>query len=31
VPDRLERDIKAIPGVVESGLFVGFPVEIFLP
>lgn len=31
IPDALERDVKAIPGVVESGLFVGFPVEIFLP
>lgn len=31
VPNTLERDIKAIPGVVESGLFVGFPVSIFLP
>jgi ribose 5-phosphate isomerase A len=31
VPDRLERDIKAIPGVVESGLFVGYPVTILLP
>lgn len=31
VPDRLERDIKAIPGVIESGLFVGFPVEIVTP
>jgi ribose 5-phosphate isomerase A len=31
VPDRLERDVKAIPGVIESGLFVGFPVEIVTP
>jgi len=31
VPDRLELDIKAIPGVLESGLFVGFPVEIVTP
>lgn len=31
VPDRLERDLKAIPGVIESGLFVGFAVEIVTP
>lgn len=31
IPDRLERDIKAIPGVIESGLFVGFPVEVVTP
>lgn len=31
VPDRLERDVKAIPGVIESGLFVGFPVEVVTP
>lgn len=31
IPDRLERDVKAIPGVIESGLFVGFPVEIVTP
>jgi ribose 5-phosphate isomerase A len=27
----LERDIKAITGVIESGLFIGHPVEIVLP
>lgn len=31
VPDRLEWDLKAIPGVIESGLFIGFPVEIVTP
>ena len=31
VPDRLESDLAAIPGVIESGLFVGYPVEIVLP
>ena len=31
VPDRLEADIAAIPGAIESGLFVGFPVEIVTP
>jgi len=31
VPDRLEAEIKAIPGVVESGLFIGFPVEVVAP
>lgn len=31
IPDRLEIDIKAIPGVVESGLFIGFPVEVVTP
>lgn len=28
---ELERDIKAITGVIESGLFIGHPVEIVLP
>ena len=27
----LERDIKAITGVIESGLFIGHPIEIVLP
>ena len=27
----MERDIKAITGVMESGLFIGHPVEILLP
>ena len=31
IPDRLEAEIKAIPGVVESGLFVGFAVEVVTP
>lgn len=26
----MERDIKAITGVVESGLFIGFPVEVLM-
>lgn len=31
IPDSLERDVAAIPGVIESGLFVGYPVEIVTP
>ena len=31
IPDTHEHDIAAIPGVVESGLFVGYPVEIVEP
>lgn len=31
IPDRLEADVKAIPGVIESGLFVGFRVEVVVP
>ena len=31
VPDRLESALAAIPGVVETGLFIGYPVEIVLP
>jgi len=31
IADRLEADLAAIPGVVESGLFVGYPVEIVTP
>lgn len=31
IPDRLEQDIAAVPGVIESGLFVGYPVEIVTP
>jgi len=31
IPDRLEADIAAIPGVIESGLFVGYPVDIVTP
>jgi len=31
IPDSLEAEIKAIPGVVESGLFIGFPVEVVTP
>ncbi len=31
IPATLERAIKAIPGVIESGLFLGFPVEIVTP
>jgi len=27
----LERDIKAITGVIESGLFIGHPIEIIVP
>ncbi len=27
----LEAEIKAVPGVIESGLFVGYPVEILSP
>ncbi len=27
----LETEIKAIPGVIESGLFLGYPVEILMP
>ncbi len=27
----LETEIKAIPGVIESGLFIGYPVEILMP
>lgn len=28
IPDAREREIKAIPGVIESGLFVGYAVEV---
>lgn len=28
IPDEREREIKAIPGVIESGLFVGYAVEV---
>jgi ribose 5-phosphate isomerase A len=31
IPDSLEADIAAIPGVVESGLFIGYAVEIVTP
>jgi ribose 5-phosphate isomerase A len=31
VPDSLEADIAAIPGVIESGLFIGYPVEVVTP
>jgi ribose 5-phosphate isomerase A len=31
IPKTLERDIKAITGVIESGLFIGHPVEIIVP
>jgi ribose 5-phosphate isomerase A len=30
VSDSLERDIKAITGVIESGLFIGYKVEILM-
>lgn len=30
VPDTMERDIKAITGVIESGLFMGFELEILV-
>lgn len=30
VPDTMERDIKAITGVIESGLFIGFELEILV-
>jgi len=28
IPDTLEKEIKSITGVIESGLFIGYPVEI---
>lgn len=28
IPDTLEKDMKKITGVIESGLFLGYPVEI---
>lgn len=28
VPATLEKDLAAIPGVIETGLFIGYPVEI---
>ncbi|MGD2115884.1 MAG: ribose 5-phosphate isomerase A [Acidobacteriota bacterium] len=28
IPDTLEADLAAIPGVIETGLFIGYPVEI---
>ncbi|WLD93328.1 ribose 5-phosphate isomerase A [Alkalihalobacillus sp. AL-G] len=28
IPNSYEKEIKSIPGVIETGLFVGFPVEI---
>lgn len=28
IPETFERDIKAIPGVVETGLFIGYPIEV---
>jgi ribose 5-phosphate isomerase A len=31
IEDGLEKELAAIPGVVESGLFVGYPVEIVEP
>lgn len=31
IADALEAEIKAIPGVVESGLFIGYPVEVITP
>lgn len=31
ISDGLERALAAIPGVVETGLFIGYPVEILLP
>ncbi|TSD64894.1 ribose 5-phosphate isomerase A [Inquilinus sp. KBS0705] len=30
VPDTLERDIKAITGVIESGLFIGYDLQIMV-
>ena len=30
VPDSLERDIKSITGVIESGLFIGYKLEILV-
>ncbi|TFF40394.1 ribose 5-phosphate isomerase A [Mucilaginibacter psychrotolerans] len=30
VPDTMERDIKSITGVIESGLFMGFELEILV-
>jgi ribose 5-phosphate isomerase A len=31
IPPTLEQDIKAISGVIESGLFIGYDVEVMLP
>lgn len=28
IPEDLEKDIKSITGVIESGLFIGYNVEI---
>ncbi|MEP7287394.1 MAG: ribose 5-phosphate isomerase A [Chloroflexota bacterium] len=30
IDTNLEKEIKAIPGVIESGLFIGYPVEILI-
>ena len=30
-PDTLEKEIKSIAGVIESGLFIGYDVEIVIP
>lgn len=30
IPDSLEKEIKSITGVIESGLFMGYPVEIIV-
>jgi ribose 5-phosphate isomerase A len=30
IGDSLEKEIKGIPGVIESGLFIGYPVELLL-
>ncbi len=29
IPDSLEKEIKLLPGVIDSGLFIGYRVEIF--
>lgn len=31
ITEELEKEIKIIPGVIESGLFIGYPVEIITP
>jgi ribose 5-phosphate isomerase A len=28
IQDSLEKEVKSIPGVIESGLFIGYPIEI---
>ena len=28
ISEHLEKDIKSITGVIESGLFIGYPVEV---